>query len=137
MKLLIERVSYADKQTTGFMHILNENNEIVKGFCTLELGWNDNKRNISCIPSGEYKVVKRHSPKFKNHFHILDVPNRKYILIHAGNFYTDIRGCILVGTNFKNLNGDEYLDLVNSKIAMNKILDLMPDEFTLVIIGHK
>lgn len=136
MKLLIERVSYSDKQTTGFMHVLNNQNEILHGFCTLELGWNNNKRNISCIPAGEYKIKKRHSSKFKNHFHVLNVPDRKYILIHAGNFYTDIRGCILVGTDFKNLNGDKYLDLVNSKAALNKILEVMPDEFTLQIMGR-
>lgn len=137
MKLLIERISYSDKQTTGFLHVLNDKDEIQLGYNTLELGWENNQRSISCIPAGEYKVKKRFSKKFKNHFHVLDVPNRSYILIHAGNFYTDIRGCILVGTDFKDINGDGYLDLLNSKLALNKLLAVMPDEFTLQILGRE
>ncbi len=117
------------------MHALNDKDEIQEGFCTLELGWKDNKRNISCIPKGEYTVVKRYSRKFKHHFHVTGVEGRSYILIHKGNYYTDIRGCILVGTDFKNINGDHLLDVINSNTAMDKLLELMPDKFKLTIIG--
>jgi hypothetical protein len=31
---------------------------------TIELPWNDNKRNISCIPEGTYEVEPRFSKRF-------------------------------------------------------------------------
>lgn len=101
---------------------------------TLELGWKENKRNISCIPLGEYTVTKRISSKYGEHFHILDVEDRSYILIHAGNFYSDIRGCILVGEDFKDLNKDGLLDITNSRQTMKQLLKVLPETFDLTII---
>ena len=96
---------------------------------TLELPWLDNAKNISCIPVGLYRVRKRWSEKYGHHFHILDVPGRKWILIHSGNFYNDIRGCVLVGTGLADINGDGVLDVTHSRAAMNRLLKAMPDEF--------
>jgi len=62
---------------------------------TLELPWKDNQPGISCIPEGHYPLRRRFSPRFKNHFEILGVPGRKYILFHAGNdALKELRGCI-------------------------------------------
>lgn len=71
----------------------------------LELPYFDNKRNISCIPDGDYicKIVK--SPRFGYVFGLLDVPNRSHILIHSGNWAGDVskgfksnsNGCLLPG----------------------------------------
>jgi hypothetical protein len=62
---------------------------------TLELPWKENKPGISCIPEGSYALRRRFSPRFKNHFEILGVPGRKYILFHAGNnALKELRGCI-------------------------------------------
>jgi len=97
------------------------------------LPWKNNERNISCIPLGIYDVKKRTSKKFYNHFHVLDVPNRSFILLHHGNYYTDIRGCILVGQDIEDINGDGNEDVVNSKLEMKSLLALMPDTFKLHI----
>lgn len=50
------------------------------------------------IPAGTYSVEIRYSPRFKRPLpHLLDVPGRSDILIHAGNWPRDTEGCILVG----------------------------------------
>jgi len=127
----IIRTFRTDKQTLGQLYI---DKEFV---CfTLELPWKNNEKLISCIPAKKYKVKKRYSRKHKNHFHILDVKNRSYILIHSGNFYTDINGCLIVGTGYKDINNDGYLDVINSRKAMKELLKLLPDEFELKIIDN-
>lgn len=133
-RLLIERVDDDGVQTIGTMYVLGENDG-VEFYChTLELPWKDNQRNISCIPKGEYEVKKRTSKRFKEHFHITGVDNRSYILIHSGNYHHQIRGCVLVGDDLRDINGDNRMDVVNSKSTLNKLLDLMPDQFKLEIV---
>ena len=133
MKVLIERFQYEDKQTLGLLYVLNDDKAVEYMCGTLELGWKENQRSISCIPVGDYKVTKRTSPKYGEHFHILDVPDRDYILIHAGNFYSDIRGCVLVGEDFKDLNKDGLLDVTNSRDTMTQLLKVLPETFDLNI----
>lgn len=134
MKLLIERVDDSGVQTLGKMYVLNESNGIQFSCDTLELPWKDNKNSISCIPTGEYEVKKRYSPKFGNHFHLTNVKDRSYILIHKGNYHTDIRGCILVGSDLADINSDGHLDVTSSGTTMNKLLKIMPDKFDLTIV---
>ena len=72
---------------------------------TLELPWKDNTPNISCIPKGEYEVGIRTSPRYGKIYHVREVENRSWILIHSGNFAGDeskgykthVKGCILLG----------------------------------------
>ncbi len=93
----------------------------------------NNKRKVSCIPKGTYTVVKRKSPKYGSHFHITNVPNRDMILIHLGNYFTDILGCVLVGKALTDLNKDGYHDVTSSKDTMKSLLGLLPDEFELKV----
>jgi hypothetical protein len=53
------------------------------------------------------------------------VPNRSEILVHAGNFNHNTLGCILVGLDLSYLNADRYIDLKDSKKAMNEIIELV------------
>lgn len=132
MEATINRIKYQEKQTLGEFTLFKNGTEIFN--CkTLELPDLDNAFQKSHIPKGTYKVIPRTSVKFKKHYHILDVPDRTYILIHAGNYYTDILGCILVGENFAYINKDENLDVTNSKNTLKKILELAPEGFTLTI----
>lgn len=122
MELILTRFQETSKSTIGRL----EHNGNLLGF-TLELPWKNNQRQISCIPKGIYKVVPRFSPKYKNHFHILDVPNRTFILIHVGNYPKDSLGCVLFGTNYST-------DMVgNSRAAMQTLLTKFPKGFTLTI----
>lgn len=95
---------------------------------TLELPWRDNKRSVSCIPAGEYKVRFRYPRESatRNYLHLLikDVPNRNYILFHRGNSAKDSRGCVLVGF----ANQQDFVH--NSTLAM----DLLMKE--LINCGH-
>ncbi|WP_299755295.1 DUF5675 family protein [uncultured Pontibacter sp.] len=132
MDLRIKRQPSDSKQTLGQMEVVR-NDQAVFSCKTLELAWRNNEPQISCIPTGTYQVVKRWSQKYGNHFHVLGVPGRSYILIHVGNYYTEIRGCILVGTTHTDINRDGYRDVTSSKATLNKLLELMPKSFTLTI----
>ena len=129
MKVEILR-TYQDKQTIGYF--------VIDGveFCkTLELKWFYNKRSKSCIPEGTYTVVKRlaHENRKYNHFHVTNVPDRSYILIHTGNYSSQILGCILVGDKHIDMNKDGLLDVANSTATLQKLYDRMPNEFQLII----
>ncbi len=128
----LTRTSATTKQTLGDLIVYKDGAEIFT--CkTLELPWKNNERNSSCIPVGSYNAVKRFSPKYKNHFHLTNVPGRSMILIHIGNFYTQTEGCILVGTGHADIDADGHLDVVQSGVAMNKLNELLPDEFEVVV----
>lgn len=133
MKVCIERYNYGKKQTTGKLFIYDQEGRLRLLLHTLELPWKDNKRRVSCIPEGKYRVIKHRSPKFKNSFWIQDVEGRSEILIHAGNYYTQILGCILVGTDSRDINGDGLADVVSSRRAIERMYHHLPDTFTLSI----
>ena len=134
--MAIVRQERNKKQTLGQGVIFSEQYEALFEFKTLELPWLENKRRVSCIPSGVYTVKKRWSEKYGWHLHVLDVPGRDWILIHFGNFYTDILGCILPGADHVDINGDGLKDVTSSKRTMKRILALVPDEFKLQIIDE-
>ena len=135
IRLLLERIPDDGKQTLGRLFVL-DSEDLSEFECdTLELPWKRNRQNVSCIPTGKYLVKKRQSEKFGRHFHVTNVEDRAYILIHAGNYYTDIRGCILVGSDLKYINGDKELDVTSSKNTLSKLLELCPEEFELEIIN--
>lgn len=123
MKLLLNRYDHDDKQTIGQLFLLDNKDVILQRWDSLELPWLDNKRRVSCIPIGAYKARKHKSPKFGNCLWIQDVPNRSEILIHAGNYHTQILGCILPGTDLSDINDDGYLDVKDSRTAMYEIME--------------
>ena len=62
---------------------------------SIELPWKNNHTRVSCIPEGTYELVKRWSPKFNRHLQVLNVPKRKFILIHPANDAKhELKGCI-------------------------------------------
>lgn len=132
LKMFIHRDKYEKEQTLGTLGVFGEGKRLF--YChTLELEDNKNKKQKSCIPKGIYTVKKRYSSKFGNHLHITNVPGRTAILIHSGNYHRDILGCILIGSSYKHLDKDEYLDIVESKETLKKLLTVLPDQFELEI----
>ena len=121
-----------EKQTLGDLAV-SENGVGIFACKTLELPWKNNQRNISCIPTGTYQVVKRTSEKYGNHLHLLNIPDRSMILIHAGNYYTQTQGCILVGSDYEDINQDGITDVRESRLTLQKLVNLMPDQFELKI----
>ena len=127
MRLLLNRYDYQDKQTLGRLFLLDIYDNILADWDTLELPWKDNQRRVSCIPIGTYKARKHISPKFGLCLWLQGVPNRSEILIHKGNYHTDILGCILIGKDLSDINKDGYLDVIRSKVAMKELMDSLFD----------
>lgn len=136
MRATLTRIHHEEKQTRGTLQIFNRDNKKVFECLTLELPWKNNERKVSCVPVGEYIVVPRVSQKYSKHLHLSNVPNRDLILIHQGNYHTDILGCILVGSRFSDINKDGVLDVLNSKATMKSLMSTAPKGFTLTIINH-
>lgn len=137
--ILIERYSFEDKQTLGKLYVLEEGYRVIFNCDTLELPWKDNKKNVSHIKAGKYKGRKRRSNAHKEHIHILGTENRSFILIHSGNYYNQIEGCILVGDDLADLNKDGILDVTNSRSTLDKILEYFSEteEIEIEIIERK
>jgi hypothetical protein len=133
MKVVLNRLVDTGKETLGKLTIHDEIKECFS--CkTLELSWKDNKQKISCIPRGEYLVNIRFSAKHGEHFIIEDVEGRDYILIHAANYHSQLRGCIAVGKTYADINKDGELDVTSSRDTMDSLLSVLPDSFYITII---
>ena len=130
INLLLIRNTFSKKSTIGELFLNGER------ICdTLENSWQDNQRNISCIPEGVYPVRLRlpRESGTRDYIHLLvkDVKDRDYILIHIGNTAKDTSGCILVGL------GTEQDVVHNSVLAMDllikEILHLGGENINLII----
>jgi hypothetical protein len=120
MILDLIRLEQGDEGTYGVLRVDG------KVFCvTLELPWKNNARGVSCIPEGFYPCARVQSPKFKEVFEIQNVPGRSAILIHAGNFTSEIQGCVLLGTTWLDINKDGRRDVTNSTTALFRFMEKM------------
>jgi hypothetical protein len=127
-EITLRRLATQGKQITG--EIVRAGTVVAK---TIELEWKNNARRISCIPIGTYTVVKRTSNKYGNHFHLINVPGRDMILIHSGNYHSDSLGCIIVGSDHKDIDKDGLVDVVNSKATLSRMFTTFPDRFKLLV----
>jgi len=118
----------------------NYNNESNIEVCkTLELPWNYNKRNISCIPAGIYKF---YYDRDIGRFWVLNVLDRTNIQIHIGNNAlvnnpkSDTTGCILTGMRWNS----SHTFIYDSEKGFNRLKELcfgdsyQVAEHTLIII---
>jgi len=121
--LILNRLPSSDLLGTYGTFVLNN-----RPIChSLELPWRSNDVSVSCIPVGDYEVIKAHSPRFGDTFYFKNVPGRTGILIHPGNSLIDTRGCILPGLDLTD-NG-----LQHSRLAMKRLYANLPDKFTISI----
>lgn len=113
-----------------------------KSWYTIELPWRDNRRQVSCIPAGEYPCSIVHSQKYGQVYHVQNVPGRSGILIHSGNlagdtaqgFISHSKGCILPGLRVGTL--DRQLAVLSSRTALREFMDALGGEpFTLIVEG--
>ncbi len=110
-------------------------NGLSKTFKTLERPDLGNKPNISCIPKGKYVCKRIFSLKFLGYvYQLQNVTGRSGIYIHAGNYYRDVQGCIILGSAFSDIDRDGNLDVINSKISCKALFDFFNNQsFTLII----
>ena len=133
MYLHLKRFLDNGNQTTGILKLCDSNGNTILIFDTLELPYRNNQRSISCIPSGTYVVKRKTSIRHGQCLSIEAVPGRSNVLIHKGNFNSDTKGCILIGNGFKDINFDEDLDLLNSRLAMKNLLNTLRTTTTIHI----
>lgn len=120
------------KQTLGELYVMDKTRLIY--MCkVLELPWMNNARRISCVPAGKYMLNSRYTKRHGKHWILNDVPNRSFILIHAGNYYTHTLGCILVGSHFRDINKNGLCDVVNSNRTMDELRAILGDNIPLTI----
>lgn len=136
MKAKLLRLKQEEKQTLGNLLFYDNDVNLLLSVKCLELPDRDNRNSISRIPRGKYICKLRYSDKYGWHFILEDVPGRTYILIHFGNFYRDTRGCIIVGNNFTDIDGDGFRDVTSSKKTMQRILAISSREFELIIVDE-
>tara|TARA_R110000764_G_C10786014_1_gene356887 strand:- start:140 stop:544 length:405 start_codon:yes stop_codon:yes gene_type:complete len=132
-RAVLIRLNENKKQTLGRLFVF-DGLDVDFECCTLELPYKANTRNVSCIPTGEYIVLPRTSKKFGDHYEVKDVQLRKFILIHPANYYTELRGCIAIGHDFYDINGDGEHDLTYSRRTIKRLLAVAPEGLELIII---
>ena len=115
INLLLIRDTFSKNSVIGELFLNGER------ICdTLENPWQDNQRNISCIPEGVYDVRLRlpRESGTRDYIHLLvkEVPDRDWILFHRGNTTKDTSGCILVGL------GTQQDVVSNSTLAMDLLI---------------
>lgn len=101
---------------------------------SLERSWENNKINISCIPTGIYRVVWNYSHTFKKYmYQILDVDGRTGIRVHSANRWHELKGCVALGYGINLIGKDHYITA--SQNAVVDFQNLMKREsFTLSIL---
>lgn len=129
MKCVLHRVESNDHGTFGVL-ALDGNPQ----FVTLEETWLGNHRLISCIPAGEYECEAYSGTKYKDVWHVKNVPDRDAILIHWGNTEENTAGCILIGMHYEKF-GEKY-GIGRSREAVLRLRELLPRKFKLRIYDH-
>ena len=144
MKVVITSVSN-DDETLGTLQVLDDSGKQVYICKTLELPNKNNAPDISCIPRNkEYQCTKVGATEKIPYPHITvgNVPNRKGICIHIGNYAgsknpstgkSDILGCILVGKSHQDINKDGIEDITTSTQTFKELMEALPISFKLQI----
>jgi len=123
--VILTRVLDDGNATVGTLHLA----ATPRPLCvTLENTWADNEPRVSCIPEGEYQLHLTHqSPKYGVVPKVMEVPDRSHILFHAGNRARDTLGCILTGSGFGVIEGENAV--VSSRAALASAVDEMRRRF--------
>ena len=130
------RTMHQDKQTLGRFNVIVGGKVKLTGV-TMELPWRDNRTNVSCIPTGRYKLSLFTSAKFGKCLEVMNVPGRNAILIHKGNYNKDTHGCILPGRELFDLNKDGLFDVVESGVTVEKVLSCWDGAGEIIIENEK
>lgn len=100
-------------------------NDDAQSWRTLELPWLNNHPLTSCIPVGIYTCRRRFSPHNKCEvFEVTGVAGRSDIEIHVANYTRQLLGCIALGTEVFDLDGDGEDDVEHSRVAFDQFMSL-------------
>ena len=137
MKLILQRRVDTGKQTLGALSLEGNNNRLCY---VLEDTYRPVKiMHKTRIPANKYKLklrrygshFLRYSERFLKLNHIrgmievMNVKNYTDILIHIGNSETDTSGCLLVGQDYREEDGQ--LILISSTLAYKALYPIIAD----------
>ena len=136
MRIELFRLEYEKKQVLGDCAI-TENGKDLFLSKSLERADNNNQRNISCIPQGEYLCVLEYSNRFNcDLWEIKGVPDRSECKFHSANYWHDLNGCIALGTKYIDIDNDGFRDVLNSKNTMKKFHKVLEGLTEIQLIVH-
>ena len=117
--LIIDRLAVDKTQAVGVATVLNAKGKPIFTCKSLERGWNNNERMISCVPKGRYTMKLRWSGRFgANLWELKNVPNRSECKLHSANYWHELNGCLALGLSLRDINGDGEVDATSSRRAM-------------------
>lgn len=121
-EIAITRKSYMADRVLSWVTVTDGPVQVFK--CAgLSLPWNDNEGGISCIPAGRYPFRVGMSPAKKRPVIWIDnVPGRKHIQIHNGNYPSASRGCEIVGLIHADIDKDGKMDVASSGKALDRLI---------------
>lgn len=129
---IVELIRLETSKLHGTLGVIKINKCV---FCfTLEPADNENIRNISNIPTGQYICRRYSSERYQNTFEVIQVTGRSGILFHSGNTIDDTEGCILLGSERGKLLSHERA-ILNSGNTFDRFMNLLDTcmEFHLTI----
>jgi len=116
-------------QTLGKCTVYDTDKKPLFSSLSLERGWRNNERMVSCIPVGEYECVLEWSNRFKQDlWEIKEVPGRSECKFHSANYWFQLNGCIALGQKLKDINNDGYNDVTNSRNTMRQFHNALKGE---------
>ena len=117
--LIIDRLAVDKTQAVGVATVLNAKGKPIFTCKSLERGWNNNERMISCVPKGRYTIKLEWSNRFgANLWELKNVPNRSECKLHSANYWHELNGCLALGLSLRDINGDGEVDATSSRRAM-------------------
>jgi len=134
MRITLERYESTDSGTFGVMkagHLTLH---------TVERPWLNNEPFESCIPPGEYKLIPYTRNNGDEVYALVggtvslakeDGFRRYAILIHIGNWMTDVVGCVAPGLSRSGVM------VQNSKMAMDRLMNVLGGQDHTITIDFK
>lgn len=136
--LTLPRFAYLPDATLGWLVAG------VERFATLERPWLKHpdgpggQLSRSCVPDGEYRMRPHDTRKFPGTYAIVNEdlgvwytrrpPGQQWgrtgILIHVGNYVSDLEGCIALGMSHAKAPDGRWM-VTRSKVAMTKLREIV------------
>ena len=119
---------FGSDASLGTCLVYNGRDQIFKSE-SVERGWRNNENMVSCVPVGRYDLVLEKSPRFRKMlWELKGVPNRAECKFHSANYAKQLNGCIALGNNRADIDGDRVLDVTSSGATMKKFHDALEGE---------
>lgn len=129
----LHRVDHLPDRTLGSLSVYDAAGVLQMHGWALEPPWLGNRIGESCIPCGLYDVRRRWSRRYREHLIVLGTEPRSLILLHAGNYPRDTRGCILPGLGRADIDGDGWNEVTSSRKALQGMLGITGEHSRLLV----